>query len=151
MSLHFRYTLVPALHPIWSLGGRPVRPRPLIHVSVIGPTGTSVFLARVDPGSDDTVFPETVAAQVGLDLSSAPVGTGSGVGGQRIRLRYAEVTLRITDGNEQREWLARVGFAPIRLRNPLLGIAGFLQFFNALFLGAGEELELTVNSLYPGT
>ena len=61
------------------------------------------------------------------------------------------MTLRLTDGREFREWPARVGFAPVPMTFALLGFAGFLQFFGANFLGDGEEVELTVNSLYPGT
>jgi hypothetical protein len=37
------------------------------------------------------------------------------------------------------------------LKQPLLGFAGCLQFFDALFHGAREDVELSVNSLYPGT
>jgi hypothetical protein len=66
-------------------------------------------------------------------------------------LRYAQVTLRITDGQEYREWPAWVGFTPVKLRYALLGFAGFLQFFDAASRGAREEVELTVNALYPGT
>ena len=66
-------------------------------------------------------------------------------------LRYAEVRLRMTDGKEFREWPAWVGFTSAPLRHPLLGFAGCLQFFGANFLGDREEVELTVNSLYPGT
>lgn len=151
MSLHYRYKLLSVPQPVWSLGGRFVRPRPMIHVALIGPAGTAVRQAQVDPGADDTVFSDALAAQIGIDLSNAPTGSAAAVGGQTIKLRYAEVTLRITDGKERREWPARVGFAPIKLRNPLLGFAGCLQFFTATFLGDREELELTVNSLYPGT
>jgi hypothetical protein len=68
-----------------------------------------------------------------------------------IPLRYAEIALRLTDGKEQREWRAWVGFTPVRLPIPMIGFAGCLQFFGAHFLGDREEVELTVNSLYPGT
>jgi hypothetical protein len=44
-----------------------------------------------------------------------------------------------------------VGFTSARLRFPSLGFAGFLQYFDALFRGDREEVELTVNSLYRGT
>jgi hypothetical protein len=66
-------------------------------------------------------------------------------------VRYAEVTLRIADNQEQREWKAWVGFTAARLRQPLLGYAGFLQYFTATFHGDREEVELTVNPTYPGT
>ena len=68
-----------------------------------------------------------------------------------VSLRYAQVTLRITDGRERREWQAWVGFTGAKLQYSLLGFAGFLQFFDAVFRGAMEEAELTVNALYPGT
>jgi hypothetical protein len=37
------------------------------------------------------------------------------------------------------------------MQQPILGFAGFLQYFTATFIGDREEVELTVNSLYPGT
>ena len=43
------------------------------------------------------------------------------------------------------------GLPPVKLQRPLLGFAGFLQFFTATFHGDREEVELTVNSLYAGT
>jgi hypothetical protein len=61
------------------------------------------------------------------------------------------VTLRLTDGIEFREWPARVGFTQIPLRRALLGFAGVLQFFYALFDGEMEQVELTINANYPGT
>lgn len=151
MSLHFPYQLETARHAVVSLGGRWVRPRPVISVTLIGPKGTYVADAQLDPASDDTVFSETVAGRIGLDLSKAPIGRAAGIGMVSIPLRFAQATIRITDGREQREWLAWVAFASARLRRPLLGFAGFLQFFTARFAGDREEVELTVNSLYQGT
>ena len=101
--------------------------------------------------ADDTVFPEEIAAKVGLNLTNAPQGSASGVGMGTVPLRYAIVGLRITDGRETREWRAWVGFTAAPLRRPLLGFAGFLQFFEASFRGDREEVELTINALYPGT
>ena len=43
-----------------------------------------------------------------------------------------------------------VGFTSAPLRQPLLGYAGFLQFFTATFHGDREEVELAVNAAYPG-
>ena len=45
----------------------------------------------------------------------------------------------------------RFAYRPLTARKRcLLGFAGCLQFFDALFLGKDEAVELTVNSLYPG-
>lgn len=151
MSLRYRYTPVSVGGPVPSLGGRSVRPRPLVPVTLIGPGGSTVQRAVVDSAADDTVFPERVATLIGLDLSRAPARTGVGVGSGGIALRYAAVTLRLAAGQERREWVAWVGFTTATFTYPMLGFAGCLQFFDVLLLGAREEVELTVNAMYPGT
>jgi hypothetical protein len=110
-----------------------------------------LFEALLDTGSDDTIFPEALAAQIGIDLQQAPTRLITSPVGATILLRYSEVTLRLTDGREFREWPARVGFTAVPLRFGLLGFAGCLQYFTATFYGDLEEVELTVNRIYPGT
>lgn len=151
MSLRFRYRLVPVNHSVVPLGGRWVRPRPVIPASLVGPADTQAFHGTLDSSSDDTLFPEHWAAPLGIDLSQAPSGTGAGVGSHGIPVRYAEVKLRLTDGREFREWPAWVGFTPVALVYPILGFAGCLQFFTTTLYGDMELVELTVNRLYPGT
>jgi hypothetical protein len=151
VTLRFRYLQVHGRPPIVTLGGRLVRARPVIAVAVIGPAATWSGDGLVDTGAEDTVFPEWIASRAGIDLTSAPTGTAGGVGTGVYPVRYAEVPLRITDNLERREWRAWVGFTAAPLRRPLLGIVGFLQFYTATFHGDREELELTVNTLYPGT
>jgi hypothetical protein len=151
MSLSFRYKLQPVGHPVVGLGGRHVRPRPIIPITVVGPAGSHALDALVDSGADDTIFPEGLAVRLGIDLTNAPHGTGTGVALGVVELRYAEVTLRIADNQEQREWRGCVGFTASKLRRPLLGFAGCLQFFTTELQGDREEVKLTVNSLYPGT
>jgi hypothetical protein len=92
-----------------------------------------------------------LAAFVGIDLSNAPVGWASTATLTNAAVRYARLSLRITDGKEQREWPALVGFTSAKLHQPLLGFAGFLQFFTVRFHGDREQVELTINSLYSGT
>jgi hypothetical protein len=151
MSLRFPYQHFPVHHPRPSLGGQTQRPRPVIVVSLLGPQGIFCERALLDTGADDTVFPESVAAKIGVDLTTAPTGSGGGVGLLGFTIRYAEVAFRVTDGQEQREWKAWVGFTSAPLRRPLLGYAGFLNFFDATFFGQRQEVELTVNSAYSGT
>jgi hypothetical protein len=151
MSLRFRYTHVATGQFITPLGGRTVRPRPLVPVSLVGPQDTAGWRAVLDTGADDTLFPESVASRIGIDLRNAPLGQGRGIGLNPVPVRYAEVTLRLTDGKERREWKGWVGFTPARLQYPLLGFSGVLQFFTATFFGDQEVVELTANGLYPGT
>jgi predicted aspartyl protease len=147
MGLLFAYRAQPTTGPVWSLDGRAERPRPEITLAVVSPRGTEVMDGLLDTGADDTVFPDQVARRLGIDLTHAPAGTAKGVGGGSLAVRYAEVKLRISDGQEFREWTAKVGFTAA----PLLGFAGCLQFFTATFHGDREEVELTVNSHYRGT
>ena len=151
MSLLFPYKVVPVHHSIVSLGGRWSRPRPLITVSVVGSSAAYPLNGLLDTGADDTVFPEYVAMRLGIDLRNAPVGQMQTATLRSYPVRYAQVLLHITDGVEQREWPAWVGFTPAPLNHPLLGFASFLQFFTATFHGDREQVELAVNSLYPGT
>lgn len=151
MSLIFHYKVDPVPHAVLSLGGRWSRPRPRIIVSVIGPRKTVPLEGLLDTGADDTVFPQDLANVIGIDLTNAPIGQLTKATLTNASIRYAQVLLRITDGKEQREWPAWVGFTPVKLLSPLLGFAGFIQFFTATFRGDREEVELTVNSLYPGT
>src|SRR5262245_4506525 len=145
MSLRFRYALAKMGKPVVSLGGRWVRPRPIIEATLLGPTRSFRDEAHLDPAADDTIFPEKVAAWIGIDLTNDPPGQGAGVSGQPVPLRYAEVTLQLDDGKEQREWRGWVGFTPTHIIRPLLGFAGCLQFFTATFYGDIEEAELTPN------
>jgi hypothetical protein len=110
-----------------------------------------VATGLADTGADDTVCSEVVAGRLGVDLGGAPVMTASGIGRNPVRVRFAQVTLRIADDHEKREWAAWVGFASAPLLFPMLGHAGFLQFFTSTFWDDREEVELEVNSLYQGT
>ena len=150
MSLLYRYNIVRSPRAALTLGGRWSRPRPLIIVSATGPAGTHAVESLLDTGADETVFPDDVALRIGLSLTDAPQGMGAGASLAGVPLRYGEVNLRITDGIEQREWCAWVGFTSVKIYRPMLGFAGFLQFFTATFHGDREQVELTVNGLYPG-
>lgn len=151
MTLRFRYRNFRPPHLMAPLAGRNVRPRPVISVSLVGPRTTIAQDALLDTGSDDTVFPESVAQRIGVDLTNAPLGSITGLPQGSVPVRYTRVTLRIADNHERREWEAWIGFTPARIRSPALGFTGFLQYFTATFHGDREEVELTVNGQYPGT
>jgi hypothetical protein len=127
------------------------RPYALDHISIINPVSTALTRARVDTGSDDTVFPEPLPQRIGIDLTNAPTSQFTGVGPSPVPVRYAEVSLRLAGNGELHEWAGRVGFTATPMRWPLLGYAGFLEFFTATFHGDLEELELATNTRYSGT
>jgi hypothetical protein len=151
MSLLSKYVHLRMRSPAIALGGQATRPKPLVPITLLGAVNTRVIQGLLDTAADDTVFPESLATLLGIDLSNAPEAEASGIGGlPAARLRFAQVTLRLATPGEQREWPAMVSFTASRLRFPLLGFAGVLQFFDADFRGEREEVELTINSLYPG-
>ena len=150
-TLRFPSTRFGGASPLWPLHGRLERPRPVLLVAVVGPGGTDAQRGLLDTGADDTVFSMATATAIGVDLAAAPTGSASGVGASAGALTYAEVLLRLTDGAVYCEWPARVAFTTAALKRPLLGFAGFLQFFKAVFDGEREEVELVTNGLYRGT
>lgn len=152
MEFRFPYVSTPTSRPVVSLGGRVVRPRPLIPVVVINPqTGTwRRYRGLLDNGADDTVFHEDDAQLLGIDLTHAATSQAQGTTGRPVMLRYAEVFLQIANTyGDVLEWRATVAFAKKKGRHPLLGFAGCLQFFNATFFGELEECELIPNALLP--
>ena len=152
MEFQFPFLLKAIPRPAISLQGRSFRPRPLSPVTVINAhSGLSrTYRGLLDTGADDTVFQDETALALGIDLTDAPTGTAQGTTGQTVTLRYAEVLLQIAnddDDGDRLEWRATVAFAPKRGTHPLLGFAGFLQFFDATFCGELEEVTLTPNGL----
>jgi hypothetical protein len=151
MSLRFRYQNYRLANPIVPLDGGTIRPRPVFSVTLIGPRAWVAQDALLDTGADDTVCPLRIAQGIGINLRNSPSRNVGGLRKGSVRVRYARVTLRIADNQERREWEAWVGFTRARIRFPTLGFAGFLQYFTATFHGDREEVELTVNGIYPGT
>jgi hypothetical protein len=151
MSLYFNYKRLVMPKPQITLGGGRYRAKPIISITLVGPGGALCREALVDSGADECIFPEQYATTLGINLQYAPFGSTTGIGGNTFTVRYAEVTLRLASHREQREWRAWIAFTISSIRRPLLGIAGFLQFFDAKFCGEREEIELTVNGTYPGT
>ena len=151
MTMRFAYTGIVLPRPSAALGGRSTLSRPLIPITLIGPAGTQLLEGLIDSGADGILVPDSVAAKIGIDLTMAATATTRGVGGVQVTVRYADVTLRTAAGNEQREWTALVGFAPLGRQQAILGHVGFLQYFTTVLLGDFEMVELTVNPLYPGT
>src|SRR5207249_1366267 len=104
-----------------------VRWRPLVPVTIVGPTGKRRFFPRalLDPGADDTIFP---LALVGLlDVALRP-DSGHGIRwrGQGFSLRFGDVELELSDGLKDWRWSTVVGFSPAPIRNPILGLGGCL-------------------------
>lgn len=150
MSLKFPYLPLATRQPIPVLGGAQVRFRPILSVRLFGPSSSRLFDGCLDSASDDTIFPHALAHSLGIDLAGAPRGEARPVDGVAIPYLYARIRLRISDGWEQCEWEAMVGFATFQLRWALLGHSGFLDHFDTTLIGSRREAILTPNSSFPG-
>lgn len=123
--------------------------RPEIVIDVIGSRRTETIQALVDTGSDETVFPMSLARAIGVQLERDATGQASAVGGHAIELVPGSVTLEITQADVTYRWDAVVQFLDVDQPEDevaLLGFAGFLEFFKATFDGDSRELQLTAGS-----
>jgi hypothetical protein len=148
--VRFPYVALPTRRPVYPLGGALVRHRPLLAVQVRGPSGARSLTATLDSGSDDTLLPAYLAPRLGIDLAQAPAGEAGTVGGPPIPYHYATVSLRLSDGYEECEWDAIVGFVAAPMRWAILGFAGALQYFDLQLLGLQREALLIPNTSFPG-
>jgi hypothetical protein len=127
--------------------------RPEVAIDVVGPVATETIQALVDTGSDETVFPVSLANAIGARLDHSSAGRAAAVGGHAVELIPGSVILQIARDGEEFRWEAKVSF--LETENPeeevaLLGYAGFLEFFRATFDSERHELELTANSMLQG-
>ena len=148
--MRFPYLPLPTRGPVASLGGAQIRYRPIVAVRLFGPQGSRLFDGCLDCASDDTIFPRFLARSLGIDLTGAVPGEARPVSGVVIPYLLTLVSLRVTDGLEQCDWQAIVGFADLPLRWALLGHASFLDFFDSELLGAKREAVLNPNARFPG-
>ena len=129
-----------------------VRWRPLLPVTVLGPTGLRRQFGRalLDTGADDTVFPLDTVAQIAVNLRP---DTGHRIRwrGQAHPLRFGDVQLELTADGSVWRWPAVVAFSPAPIAYPVLGNCGCLQFFDARFRGTDLVVDLDTNPSYPGT
>lgn len=110
--------------------GKSVRKKPILPITVTGRAGSFHGPILLDTGSDDIVFPDHIAARIGLDLSQAPQRQAVGVGGNPPSLlRYGPVQLEFNDGRQSCRWNAEIAFAKSPMRIAIFGIAGGLEYF----------------------
>lgn len=126
--------------------------RPEVPLDVIGTSRSRGTLALLDTGADETVIPVSFVPRLGIRLEASATGRARSAGGHDLELRAGRVTFAVTDGHQQCRWTALVSF--LEFERPedevvLLGHAGFLEFFTAVFDGERREVELIANKNLP--
>jgi hypothetical protein len=72
--------------------------RPEVPVTISGPGGSITLIALVDTGSDNTIFPKSVADHLQITVESVSGHAANAFGGQRIQLLMGDATLRLEAG-----------------------------------------------------
>jgi predicted aspartyl protease len=128
--------------------------RPEIPVTIVGSAGSATYVGLVDTGSDNTIFPKSVADLLGIPVLAATGPAASVFGGQRIQLLTADVTLKLDADGESIVWRTQVCFFDFPSADEetvILGHAGFLDYLTATFDGQAGILTLIPNSDLPST
>ena len=144
--MRFDYTTILSLAP--DTGDPMVIFRPEINLRVHGPNGSADLLALVDTGSDNTIFPESVARTLGIRTTAGRGPAAKTFGGQEMALSYADLELELVHPDRTLQWLARVYFVAEDEKDQtlILGHQGFLDYFTATFVGEECVLDLDPNS-----
>lgn len=126
--------------------------RPVITIRVIGPKADARWDALVDSGADETLFPLSLAELLGVRLDQEMTSEAAGISGERLKIQYGDVELRIESDQRVVAWKTTVGFVDFGSASDeviILGRGGCLDFFTATFDGENAQLELVPNALLP--
>jgi hypothetical protein len=117
--------------------------RPIVSVCVEAAPGNHIATdALVDMGADVTLLPQSVARDLGIDLTGAaeyrvtsPLGPGS-------KYRASVVVLELRRPHEVFRWRTTVGFVPRAMAYGILGTRGFFEFFNVRYHASEHWLDI---------
>jgi len=126
--------------------------RPEIPFRIVGPSGQFTYIGLVDTGSDHTILPASIARDLGIELQLAAGPSASVFSGALVQLDAGTVTLSIESDGQSITWSTDVCFFEFNSPDEetiVLGHAGFLDFFTAIFDGKLAELELIANDEMP--
>jgi hypothetical protein len=123
--------------------------RPVIPFTLVGPSEVLDFFGLLDTGADETYLTRRMADRLGLAINDGAASIIESASGE-VTVTYADATIEMTDGIEIFRWRTKVGITEQDWAEAILGHSGFLEYFDARFLGEAHEVELTRNgSLLP--
>lgn len=126
--------------------------RPEIPITIAGPAGSATYIALVDTGADNTIFPLSVAEYLGISVDPDAGPAASGFGGYELQLLTGSALLSLESGSESLQWNTSICFFDFDSSDSevvVLGHAGFLEYFTATFDGKLAMLNLVANNELP--
>lgn len=149
MKFFYRvYWMQPSLRGKWARVYRPIIP-----LTIAGPTRTKRVRGLVDTGSDDTLLPRSFADELGVGLDEKQGIKITNVSEKPVAVAYGNIHFGLKSSTESYSWSAQVGFIDYRdAENELviLGHKGCLEFFQLFFNGPKKELEIKPGTTFPG-
>lgn len=126
--------------------------RPEIPVTIRGPKESATYVGLLDTGSDNTIFPRSVADYLGIAFEETSGPQASVFGGQRIHLLTGQAVLSLESGDKSITWKTTVcfyEFPTTEEETVILRHAGFLDYFTATFDGKLGIVTLIPNDDFP--
>lgn len=126
--------------------------RPEIEIRIWGPNGFRNYLALVDTGADNTIFPRSAATALGIPLRPPRGGQSKSFGGHIVAIELGDAEMEISSTGESYRWPQRLHFYDTSGEDEevaILGHVGFLEFFTATFDGKSAWLELVPYGTFP--
>jgi hypothetical protein len=126
--------------------------RPDAKIRVGGKRGDAYLRALLDTGADHSVFPFSVAEDIGAELFEGESDSARGIGGHEITIVPGRVELELLGEGESCRWTSVVGFARFASLSDecsILGHVGCHEYFYAAFDGDAQVVELTRRPSFP--
>ena len=126
--------------------------RPEIELTVHGPATSVSYSALVDTGADQVVLPCSLARRLGVILDASRTRPAKVFGGSNLAFYAGEIELELGPTGQSVRWTTTAYFLDFDSEEDevlILGHAGFLDFFTAIFDGEHAELTLHPNSRIP--
>jgi hypothetical protein len=75
--------------------------RPEVPIHLYGPAGTVEVVALVDTGADNSIFPLSIARDLGIETTEGKGPAATAFGGQQIALSFADVVLELSQAGSR--------------------------------------------------
>jgi hypothetical protein len=128
--------------------------RPVVSITPVGTDVAPTVSALVDSGCEHVLAAPWLATATGADPAAAHRETPLGIGGETVRVRFVDLTLRLhpPGGSDEEfvEWTSEVGFVS-RWRSPwpmIVGQMGFLDQFTVTFSRHASEVAVEATDAY---
>lgn len=123
--------------------------RPIVPITLVAADVAPTSLALVDSGCEHVLAAPWLANSIGIDLGQSHRETDLGIGGETVKVRFADVTLRlqapdVEDDDVYLEWQGEVGF-PHHWRPTwpiLVGQVGFLDQFTVTMSRLAQQVAV---------